>query len=95
MKQITPDEYCEGVESIYVKQPKYKTGGDGDDNECDCIGMGRGALKRKGVTDVKGMNGTNYALRHTFASVALQNGVDIRTVSGMLGHADPGSCHGM
>lgn len=31
-----------------------------------------------------------HALRHTFASVALQNGVDIRTVSGMLGHADPG-----
>ena len=31
-----------------------------------------------------------HVLRHTFASVALQNGVDIRTVSGMLGHADPG-----
>lgn len=69
MQTITPDEYCEGVESIYVEQPKYKTGGDGDDNECDCIGMGRGALKRKGVTDVKGMNGTNYALRHTFLNV--------------------------
>ena len=31
-----------------------------------------------------------HALRHTFATVALQSGVDIRTVSGMLGHADPG-----
>ena len=31
-----------------------------------------------------------HALRHTFANLALQNGVDIRTVSGMLGHADPG-----
>ena len=31
-----------------------------------------------------------HAMRHTFASLALQNGVDIRTVSGMLGHADPG-----
>ena len=35
MKQITQDEYVEGVESIYVEQPEYKTGGDGDDNECD------------------------------------------------------------
>ena len=27
-----------------------------------------------------------HDLRHTFATVALQNGVDIKTVSGMLGH---------
>ena len=27
---------------------------------------------------------------HTFATTALQSGVDIRTVSGMLGHAYPG-----
>lgn len=31
-----------------------------------------------------------HDLRHTFATMALQSGVDIRTVSGMLGHADPG-----
>ena len=31
-----------------------------------------------------------HDLRHTFATIALQSGVDIRTVSGMLGHADPG-----
>ena len=30
-----------------------------------------------------------HDLRHTFAATALQNGVDIRTVSSMLGHADP------
>ena len=31
-----------------------------------------------------------HDLRHTFATVALQNGVDIKTVSGMLGHFDAG-----
>jgi len=31
-----------------------------------------------------------HDLRHTFATLALQNGVDIKTVSGMLGHFDAG-----
>lgn len=29
-------------------------------------------------------------MRHTFATIALQNGVDIKTVSGMLGHFSAG-----
>ena len=29
-------------------------------------------------------------LRHTFATMALQNGVDVKTVSNMLGHYDAG-----
>lgn len=40
-------------------------------------------MKRRGVF-------RSHDLRHTFATTALQNGVDIRTVSGMPGHADPG-----
>lgn len=71
MKQITVDEYCEGVESIYVEQPEYDSGDDGSNGKCDCIGMGRGALIREGIpeSEIKGMNGTNYALRHTFLNV--------------------------
>ena len=29
-----------------------------------------------------------HDLRHTFATLALQNGVDVKTVSSMLGHFD-------
>lgn len=71
MKKISPDEYCEGVESIYVERPEYDSGDDGSNGKCDCIGMGRGALIREGIpeSEIKGMNGTNYALRHTFLNV--------------------------
>ena len=31
-----------------------------------------------------------HNLRHTFATLALQNGVDVKTVSSMLGHYDAG-----
>ena len=31
-----------------------------------------------------------HDLRHTFATTALQNGVDVKTVSSMLGHYDAG-----
>lgn len=31
-----------------------------------------------------------HDLRHTFATLALQNGVDMKTVSSMLGHYDAG-----
>ena len=42
-------------------------------------------LKRAGLPKVR-----FHDLRHTFATMALQNGVDIKTVSGMLGHFSAG-----
>ena len=42
-------------------------------------------LKRAGLPRVR-----FHDLRHTFATLALQNGVDIKTVSAMLGHYDAG-----
>lgn len=42
-------------------------------------------LKRVGLPKVR-----FHDLRHTFATLALQNGVDIKTVSGMLGHYSAG-----
>ena len=43
------------------------------------------ALKRAGLPRVR-----FHDLRHTFATLALQNGVDVKTVSGMLGHYSAG-----
>ena len=38
-----------------------------------------------------GLEGCRFHdLRHTFATVALQNGVDIKTLSGMLSHYSSG-----
>ena len=42
-------------------------------------------LKRAGLSQIR-----FHDLRHTFATLALQNGVDVKTVSGMLGHYSAG-----
>ena len=40
-------------------------------------------LKKLGLEHVK-----FHAIRHTFATRAIENGIDVSTVSGILGHAD-------
>ena len=49
------------------------------------VNLHRKILKRAGLEPLR-----LHDLRHTFATLALQNGVDIKTVSGMLGHYDAG-----
>jgi len=69
MNKVTPEEYVNGVNSIYVEAPSYEEGHDGSDGKCDCIGMCRGGLERAGATDVKNMRGTNQAARKTLLNL--------------------------
>ncbi len=53
----------------------------------DCVGRLREALcKKAGIIE----NIRFHDLRHTFATMALQNGVDAKTVSSILGHSYAG-----
>lgn len=47
------------------------------------------ARRAAGVPDTR-ENGMHAALRHTFASLCLSEGVDVRTLADWLGHKDPG-----
>ena len=52
----------------------------------DAVGrIHRKLLKKAGIEHIR-----FHDLRHTFATLALQNGVDIKTLSGMLGHYSAG-----
>lgn len=49
------------------------------------VNLHKKILKRAGLNHVR-----FHDLRHTFATTALQNGIDVKTVSSMLGHYDAG-----
>ena len=52
----------------------------------DCVGrIHKKLLKKAGLEDLR-----FHDLRHSFATFALQKGVDIKTLSGMLGHYSAG-----
>ena len=53
----------------------------------DCVGrMHKTLLKKAGITEKLRF----HDLRHTYATLAIQNGVDIKTVSNILGHYSAG-----
>ena len=77
-----------------LKQQKKKTGSSpwvfpsptgGPISPDSVLHMLHRVLKRAGLPKVR-----FHDLRHTFATLALQNGVDIKTVSGILGHFSAG-----
>lgn len=41
---MTNEKFVEGVQRIAASNPTYRTGGDGSDGTCDCIGLIMGAL---------------------------------------------------
>ena len=77
-----------------LKMQKYKVGNSewvfpspsgGPMSPDSVLHMLHRVLKRAGLPKVR-----FHDLRHTFATLALQNGVDVKTVSGMLGHFSAG-----
>ena len=54
-------------------------------NPSTAYGKLKSILKAAGLPDIR-----FHDLRHTFATLALQNGVDVKTLSGLLGHYSAG-----
>lgn len=56
---MTNTDFVARVQEIAARNPTYRTGGDGSDGTCDCIGLVMGALGRKYP-----MHSTNYFARY-------------------------------
>ena len=91
---IRPDGDISTITSYRSNQQKKKVGDSGyvfpspnggPISPDSVLNMLHRVLKRAGLPKVR-----FHDLRHTFATLALQNGVDIKTVSGMLGHFSAG-----
>ena len=84
-----------GPDAIEVLKEQKKKAGDseyvfpspngGPISPDSVLNMLHRVLERAGLPKIR-----FHDLRHTFATLALQNGVDIKTVSGMLGHFSAG-----
>ncbi len=62
---------------------------DGGFTQTDYVGKSWRALSRAlGLVGTEGRPVTFHDLRHTWATLAISNGVDVKTVSGNLGHAN-------
>lgn len=84
---IGPDaiEMLKGMKENKVSDYVFPSPTGGPISPDSIMNMLRRVLKRAGLPAIR-----FHDLRHTFATLALQNGVDIKTVSGMLGHFSAG-----
>jgi integrase len=87
--------YGEAEDAGVFPNPKQVMGSyvlghlDGEHVNPNCISREWGQLRRLlGVTDSKGNPLRFHDLRHTYATLAVQAGMDIKSLSAMLGHAD-------
>ena len=60
---ISVTDFLARVEQIAAEEPGYQLGHSGDDNQCDCIGLIIGAIRRAGG-QWRGIHGSNYAARN-------------------------------
>lgn len=87
--------YGEAEDAGVFPNPKQVMGSyvlghlDGEHVNPNCISREWGQLRRLlGVTDSKGEPLRFHDLRHTYATLAVQSHMDIKSLSAMLGHAD-------
>lgn len=70
---MTNIEFVDRVKAIAATNPTYRTGGDGSDGTCDCIGLVMGAMGKKYP-----MHSTNYFARFELAELRpLRDGSDL------------------
>ena len=84
---MTNTKFVERVKAIAATNPTYRTGGDGSDGTCDCIGLIMGALGREFP-----MHSTNYFARFEMAELApIRKDTDIELGSLVYKTRDEGS----
>lgn len=68
MSDIPASTFLSNVLEIAGESPSYKLGHDGSDDQCDCIGLIIGAIRRSGGKWT-GIHGSNYSARYEMASL--------------------------
>ena len=79
---VSLTDYLRGVDAIAASSPAYRSGGDGSDGTCDCIGLSIGAIRRSGGKWT-GTHGSNWAARNALIS--------LKPIEG-TGSLTPGDC---